>query len=330
MNDNQVNKLVRPDIKILKKYDVNHEKDNIFTSNARLLQSIWREKHGYPKIKKYGNYIEVDEIREKLGNFLTENIKKIAKDCIDKKHKKFIDEERLFKNMLSSQPLCFNLFGELYRNLDSATKLFNRLFPEIVKEITSIEFEYSLSRKDNKYTDDNTAFDVFLEYNSHYNKNGFIGIEVKYSEKIDDSKKYEEKYYSNHGKRYDEIAKESKIFDENKLNEIVRKSKIQQIWRNHLLVLSMLQDKSLNYKEGMFVILYPKDNENCVDAIKRYKNVFVEDNDRENRFYAITLEDIIKTLKEISDAKWIEDFEDRYLNFEKIKTLIKSGDFEEK
>ncbi|QDG52136.1 hypothetical protein FIV42_15710 [Persicimonas caeni] len=36
-------------------------------------------------------------------------------------------QPRIFNNLLSSQPLCFNLFGELQQNLELATEVFRTL-----------------------------------------------------------------------------------------------------------------------------------------------------------------------------------------------------------
>jgi hypothetical protein len=37
--------------------------------------------------------------------------------------------------MLSSQPLCFNLFGDLKLNPDKGNKFFQQLFPDYVAEV---------------------------------------------------------------------------------------------------------------------------------------------------------------------------------------------------
>lgn len=49
-------------------------------------------------------------------------------------------------------------------------------------EVTRIEFEHSPSRSDPRFTNDRSAFDVFVEYKRASGKSGFLGIEVKYHE----------------------------------------------------------------------------------------------------------------------------------------------------
>ena len=99
-----------------------------------------------------------------------------------------IGEPRIWNNLLSSQPLCFNLFGELHYNLDLATKYFRILFPNRIETVKSVKFEYSAGRGNIDYTGDHSAFDVFVEY-TNAGKNGFIGIEVKYSESLTEETK---------------------------------------------------------------------------------------------------------------------------------------------
>src|SRR5258708_4957582 len=94
-----------------------------------------------------------------------------------------------------SQPLCFNLFGELAENRELASRVLRRLSGGRVAAVTEIEFEHSPGRGDAKrFTGDRSAFDTTTA-----DTRGFAGIEVKYHEDLDDSP-------SPHRERYDEIA----------------------------------------------------------------------------------------------------------------------------
>ena len=62
-------------------------------------------------------------------NFLTENA--LAALKLTQNERKthdfdLLEEDRLFNNLLSSQPLCFNFFGELKMDLDLATEVVGR------------------------------------------------------------------------------------------------------------------------------------------------------------------------------------------------------------
>lgn len=299
----------KPDKNLRIEYHTDYSGDNVFASKARLLQSMWRDEKGY-EFERYGNYLKLDFAKENGANFLTQKIKKIVEYELANKSKerKVIQEPRIWNNLLSSQPMAFNLFGELKSNKKLATEVFKNLFSKRkIKEVTQIEFEYSPERKSEKYTNDSSAFDVFVVYENSDNKEGFFGIEVKYSENLNDAP-------STHKSRYEEIAIESKIFDLSKIEELKSKP-IQQIWRDHLLTLSMSKINK-DYDFGDFVYLYPENNINCQRGVDKYQTVFQEN--KESHFLPLTIEKFVEELKKASKENWISEFEDRYLNFEKI------------
>lgn len=293
------------------KFYTNYSDSTEFASNARLLQSIWRTEKGFEYDKeKLGNYLIEKNAINNGENFLTnkifELVKKLVNNNSDKK--KVIQEPRIWTNLLSSQPMAFNMFGELVENLDLCKKIFDELYPETeIKEILRIEFEYSPERKSEKYTNDNSAFDVFIEFMNISNEKCFFGIEVKYSENLNDKP-------SSHKYEYVVVADKSMIFKKESL-ESLKEKPIQQIWRDHLLALSMFK-KSNDYKIGYFIYLYPSENKNCRIGVEKYKETFNES--VESYFKPLTLERLVGVVKKYCTDNWINEFENRYLNFDKI------------
>ena len=63
-----------------------------------------------------------------LANYLTQTIRDLVKNELKTNSERpaamrgFYARPRIFNNLLSSQPLCFNLFGELMFDLDLATR----------------------------------------------------------------------------------------------------------------------------------------------------------------------------------------------------------------
>lgn len=163
--------------------------DNRYQAYYRYLQSLWRVSKNIPVKKSngqsdndvYGNYTSDPD-----ANFMTDGIRSLVNHELAPENKgdRLIEETRLRSNLLSSQPLCFNLFGELKLNLKKALQFFNTLYDNYFKSIDKIEFEYNPARRDPRLTGDRSAFDVFVEYTSVFRKKGFIGIEVKYSETL--------------------------------------------------------------------------------------------------------------------------------------------------
>lgn len=297
------------------------EKSDIseFQRKARILQSIWREEKGYEigeyRGKKRGNVLPELWAKETLNNYLSDTIKEVVRNEVIENpvEGRLFGKPRIFNNLLSSQPLCFNLFAELKQDLELASKVFNKLVPELIKQVTKIEFEYSPGRRDPKYTGDRTASDVYVEFKNFKDGDGFIGIEVKYHENLIGNEKIKEK--PEKLKRYREITNEMNCFRDGCINKLLQ-SPLSQIWRDHLLVGSILN--IVDFENGFFVFLYPKENIHCREAVEDYKKYLTNDKTLKVWF----LEDVAKAIKEETNEKWIEELINRYLNFEKISELM--------
>ncbi len=293
--------------------DYEHLNDTEFSAYARFLQSKWRKENeiniGQFKNRKgelitLGNFI--DQRDAKSGaNFLTDNIREVVHAALQNREKgAVIQKDRLLRNMLSSQPMAFNLFGELTVDLDLATKVFRKLISSDIKKVTKIIFEHSDGRGDPEYSSDSSAFDVFAEFDYGQNKKGFIGIEVKYAESLKDSP-------SDHRQRYEELSA-GIINLEGNLTKLKGKP-IQQIWRDHLLAIAHLKHKSRRYGKGFFIYLYPKQNKECDEGVKKYVDCLVSESEEESGFYPRFLEEFVEALLGLDDAEWIKEFARRYL-----------------
>jgi hypothetical protein len=143
--------------------------DNAFAGRMRFHQSWYRATvlevpYGTgptPRAKtEYGNMLTAEDAAKGL-NFLTPAIFAAVKARLAETEG-LIEEFRLLRNMLSSQPLCFNLFGYLGLHLDLATRLMEALFPGEVKRVTRVVVEHAPAPRA-EYLNDRTAFDAFEE-----------------------------------------------------------------------------------------------------------------------------------------------------------------------
>ena len=92
-----------------------------------------------------------------------------------------------------------------------------------------------------------------------------IGIETKYHE---DCRK--EKIPSDARlKRYNQVAEASGVFKQG-ASEYFIGTNLQQIWLDHLLALSMLQDSSKKWTWVKFVMIHPSGNPSFTKAAKDY------------------------------------------------------------
>jgi len=143
-------------------------KESGFKHRMRLHQGWWRTfvlcqepgKHPIDENAQVCNTIEGGETSYK--NFLSSNIEKAVKLTLEKRKESsagIIEEDRLFNNLLSSQPLCFNFFGELKFDKAFALQILKSYLPDIT-EVKEVIFEYAPSEN---YTNDNSAFDVAID-----------------------------------------------------------------------------------------------------------------------------------------------------------------------
>jgi hypothetical protein len=292
--------------------------DNDFQRRARLLQALWREEKGYPvglhNDQPLGSRLAMPFAEETLDNYLTEAIREVVYVEVQGHPQdagQLYARPRIFNDLLSSQPLCFNLFGELRITPPLATAVFADLTSRRVGEAEVLRFEYSPGRRNPRYTDDRTASDVFLGYQTPSGKKGGIGIEVKYHESMDDPP-------ARHRERYDEVAAAAGIFREDRLNEL-HQAPLQQIWRDHLLVLSMIQAGDID--EGCFAFVYPKDNHKCAAAITRYLDCLT----RTDTIAVWTLNEVVSAIRRNGGSLLAAMLTDRYLAFGKIDRLLKGA-----
>lgn len=247
--------------------------------------------------------------QQQLLNFLTDTTREVVRrEVLDpiRSRGKLFGQPRIFDDLLSSQPMAFNLFGELQANLDLASRAFARLTNGRVRQVTAIEFEHAPGRGDLRFTGDRSAFDVYVEFTSNSGTRGFIGIEVKYHEGLGDRP-------APHRPRYDEVAAAMGSF---KLGvcELLREKPLQQIWRDHLLAGSLLLERRSDFGEGIFVFLYPEQNDRCARAVALYRGCLTDT----STFRAWTLDEVVGVLRDLQAGAWLEAFADRYMGFAKI------------
>lgn len=300
--------------------------DNRYQAYYRYLQSLWRTSRNIPVKKRngqsdnevYGNYTSDPE-----ANFMTDGIRSLVNHELapEKKGDRLIEETRLRTNLLSSQPLCFNLFGELKLNPEKALIFFNLLYDNYFNSIDNIEFEYNPARRDSRLTGDRSAFDVFVEYTSAANKKGFIGIEVKYSETLNEGTNTVndilDKQFCNEQRtrreRYRELS--NGLFQEESF-KILEQLPAFQIWRDHLLSVAMCKAFPEKYDEGIFLFLAPYSNQNCRDGVDAYKDLLLKPEGVDSHFCHAWLEEYIETLDTVFNEDWTKEMKKRYLGYE--------------
>ena len=288
-----------------------------YQRKLRLLQSHWRTRKGLPMKsdgdKARGAELPIPEAKETLVNYLTPTIREVVRREVKgpKSRGKSFQPPRIYNHLLSSQPLCFNLFGELAEDLDLASQVLNDMSKGRVSRVTTIEFEWSPGRDNPRYTDDKSAFDVYVTYQNATGLRGFLGIEVKYHENLEEKG---ENYYRPH---YDEVAAAMGCFHEEHLDRLRqvgcrRVDGLQQMWRDHLLMGAHRQEDG--FADACSVFLYPAVNTTCETAVAAYRQCLSDD----RTFEAWTIESFVSCLRQRTDAEWVQLFYDRYLDLSRL------------
>lgn len=281
-----------------------------FRRAARTLQSFWRDRCGLPigdhNGRPLGSRLPTDLAERELVNYLTPGIRAVVREALAAADNQLFGKPRIYNDLLSSQPLCFNLFGELKLDLNLASSVMAAVYPDLISRVTGIRFEYSPGRSLERFTADNSAFDVFIEYEPIGGGKGFLGIEVKYHEDLKVSP-------APHRPRYDQVAVRMNCFKPEYLVKL-KQTPLEQLWRDHLLAGSMLQEAELGYTQGKFIVLYPAANPYCRSAIQKYRNSLADS----ATFDAWTLEGYIAILSLATPALWVEELRTRYLDFSQL------------
>ncbi len=179
------------------------------------------------------------------NNFLTQDsIEAVEKTLCNREkiYNGIIDQDRLFNNLLSSQPICFNFFGELMMDIDFGLKVLRIWWPDLT-QLKRVIFEFA---PEERYTCDNSAFDIAFEV-SIGEQSGLIGLECKYTDTFS-SIEYDKPAYK-------EIFDKSSSFSAS--YESLKSSKYNQLFRNQLIAESLIQNDEYNFvRTGLFCYEY--------------------------------------------------------------------------
>ncbi|WP_181778839.1 PGN_0703 family putative restriction endonuclease [Pseudonocardia pini] len=288
--------------------------DNAWQQRARLHQSLWREAHGLPagqhNGRRLGSRLEpADAEPPTLSNYLTPSARNQVQRAVEMSAESGapLSRPRLWVDLLSSQPLCFNLFGPLAEDLDLATKTLQMMWPDI-RTVREIRFEWSPGRGSMRYTGNRSAFDVFVDCDGDRGRS-FLGIEVKYHEDLSGSPAKDA------DGRYPKLAAEHGVFHQDSLPALMRLP-LQQIWLDHLLALQTLAKD--DWGSGRFVLLSPMGNTACTSAAAHYRRCLTDD----TTFDARTLDDLVQAARLAAPRSWPDTVHARYMDPALVDSVV--------
>lgn len=218
-------------------------------------------------------------------NFLTENSSKAVDLTLQERQDEdagLMEQDRLFNNLLSSQPLCFNFFGELMADTDFGLRVLQTWWPDLT-ELKRVIFEFAPKER---FTNDNSAFDIAFEV-AVGNKSGLIGLECKYTDTFS-STEYDKPAYK-------DIFEKSISFSAN--YDSLKTSKYNQLFRNQLIAEGLIQNNKYDFvRTGLFC--YEQDS-SAIETGQELQQMLT----KPDSFQIITYRNFIENVQRL-DLEW--------------------------
>ena len=256
-----------------KKFGPQCETDGPFRRMMRLHQSKWREAQGLPcgsnkQGRAYGNLLT--EADGKAGkNFYSDKIMRLVMDriCLGVG----VEPDRCLRNLLSSQPMAFNLFGPLCLDPNLAAVLLADLPGGVNAPKVTIEFA---PQPKADYLDDATSFDVAVHYTTHAGDSAFAGIEVKLSEPFSPTR-----YGHNdrHATLYKATSTDPAIWAESPSCDLTS-PQVNQIWRTHML--AQAYQRAGKVMLATAVILVHSGEKSCDAGVSAYRSALTAEGNK--------------------------------------------------
>lgn len=295
--------------------------DGRFKQAARFLQGLWREEAGLP----IGSCRDGTGKIRKLGSFLTAKAGQSGANFLDPEHLPFVnraliyreigavyDLTRLRQNLLSSQPLVFNLFVPLQQDRELATRVCAELFPGLLAHVEGIDFEHSPGRGEARFTADGTAFDLVIRGRSATGARVGLYLEVKYSETAFET-------CPRFSGRFDEIAPDSGLFID-PANPRLRANPVQQLFRQHCLAATIRAADLTD--QAVLVLVAPAHNHLVRSAAAAYAAHLRDPAHATIPFVALTLEQIFAALATAGRPEHARALHRRYTDFGRLTAVL--------
>lgn len=258
------------------------EETTAFKKKARLHQSLWREARNLPighqpmrrppdrKSRPLGSRVELEYARQHGCNFLTNSTLAAAHFRLaNPEPHQTLEADRLWCDLLSSMPMCFNLFGELFNDLVLADRAVRAWWPDVPGRVNAVRFEWSPGRwLKGEYLENRSAFDVAFELVLDDGSHGILGVETKYHEDC----KREKEPSDGRIQRYKHVSAASGILSTEAVEEI-KGTDLQQVWLDHLLAASMPLHDSGKWAWAGFALVHSAHNPSYARATSRYREL---------------------------------------------------------
>ncbi len=281
----------------------------------RLLQSWYRETVLGAPPGRYGgrlrgNHLPADWLADHPdANFLTPEVIAYVKQRVPEVLAAggTLAEKRLNSNLLSSMPLCFNLFGHLRAFPVEAAKVLSAAFDLDIATIERLEVEWAPDPS--QHLRDRTAFDAYVEYRTGDGKRGFVGVETKYTESFSP-----EEYDTEEYRRV--TASPGSGFKAGAA-DVLKGRATNQLWRNALLVVSVRQRERFDF--GHVAVVACENDRSLRKAVDQFEQQL---DDPSSLLRDVSYERIIGEADQHPALRdWAAVFRKRYLDLSPVEGI---------
>lgn len=292
--------------------------DNTWARGCRLLQAHWR---AFVLEMPAGARTEDDPDRvvssmlpisgtAVTAGFITPEVIAAVEDRLaHHEYGGLLNEDRLRRNLLSSQPLTVNLFGHLQAH-PLALLPWVQTFDEQAEAVTDIRIEWAPDKA--KHFGGGSAFDAFVEYETGDGERGFLAVECKYAENLSksDVKTVRAVYVAR--------TLESGQWASGAVEALDQQGR-RQFWLNTLLAQSVLAS---DYDRGYSVVLSCAADLAAGHAVEQVRAQLVES----GFLRWCSYEGLLSTIDAAELSGWKERFARRYLDFGPVAEWLDPDD----
>ena len=269
-----------------------------FRRRTRYHQAMWREARGYPigtqpmrprpdgpPARLVGNRIPLAFAQETGAAFLTTAARDAARDrtATVERHQT-LDRQRLWADLLSSEALSINLFGDLASDPTQASRAVRAWWPDAPGTVSDVRFEHSPGRLDPAYLNSLRRFDAAFTLDHGDGTRGIVAVDVNYHEKQQAETPKPTNLW-----RTLEVAARSGAFLDGAVEQVQGRSPLCVMWLEHLLLLSMLQHESGAWTWGRYVVVHPAGNTDVAELCDQYGELLADP----STFASTTLEALL-------------------------------------
>ncbi len=286
-----------------------------FRQRTRLHQARWREAHRHPigtqpytprpgvDSHPVGSRIPLPYGRETGANFVTLAALEAARARTTYlEREQSFDHQRLWADLLSSEALTFNLFGDLAADLQRADRAVHAWLPDAPGRVSEIRFAHSPGRLDPEWLNSLRAFDAAFLLDLGDGTQGVVGVDANYHERLKPETPKPENLW-----RYREVHERSGAFRAGAWDAVSGRGELWSLWLEHLLLLSMLQHPSGQWTWGQYLFVHPAANPDMADGSRRYRELLADP----STFTSMTIEELLDT--DVLPRTTIAALRDRYL-----------------